>query len=303
MNKRINYQAILNLTLFLGLLLPPVPSYADHKEGELENNQETLSIGIFPRRNISVTRKIFEPLRAFLEVKLNQPVKLHTPKSFSSFWDNVENKKYDLVHFNQYHYIISQKKFGYRVILRNKEFGEDTISGAIIVRKDSGINSVEDLNSKLIVFGGGRKAMQSYIIARHLLEDEGLTPNDYRKDFALNPPNAIMAVYYKKASAAGVGDKILQLEMVKNQINTGELKILKKGEQLPQLPWAVNHRLSHRTQTRIQTMLSNMHQTTEGKAVLKAAKLDQFVKTIDSDYNEHRIIIQDVLDESYLPQQ
>jgi len=294
-----NNHIILGLTLFLGLFLLPTSSFADHKEGEMVNSQKVLNIGIFPRRNISVTRKIFEPLRAYLETKLKRSVKLQTPKTFSSFWDNVENKKYDLVHFNQYHYIISQKKFGYRVILRNKEFGEDTISGAIIVRKDSGINSVDDLRYKRIVFGGSRKAMQSYIIARHLLEDEGLTLNQYRKDFALNPPNAIMAVYYKKASAAGVGDKILQLEMVKNQINTGELKVLKRGEQLPQLPWAINHRLSHLTQTKIQTILSTMHQTSEGKAILKAAKLDQFVKTIDSDYNEHRIIIQDVLGESY----
>jgi len=261
--------------------------------------EDPLVIGIFPRRNAIKTIQLFKPLEIYLSKKLKRKVILQTSKNFATFWQGVKNKRYDLVHFNQYHYLVSHKKFGYDVILKNIEFGEATITGSIIVRKDSGINTVKDLKGKSIVFGGGPKAMQSYIYARYLLETNGLTTDDYKVTFAKNPPNAIIATAFKQADAAGSGEKVLRLGVVKKQVDIGELKYLIQGEQLAHLPWAVDSDMPDSLKFKIQSILINLNNTSEGKKILKSAKLDGLERAGDLEYNPHRKIVEYVLKEKY----
>lgn len=263
------------------------------------SKSEPLIIGIFPRRNSVKTIRLFKPLENFLSKKLNRKVVLKTSKNFTSFWQGVKRGEYDLVHFNQYHYIVSRKKYGYEVILKNKEFGEATITGSIIVRKDSGINSVQDLVGRSIVFGGGPKAMQSYIYARYLLESNGLSSQDYTAHFAKNPPNAIIATYLKQADAAGSGEKILRLEVVKNSVEVSKLKYLVVGNQYAHLPWAVSKDMPSKIKNKLQSLLVNLKNTIEGIKILKAAKLDSLEIATDAEYDPHRRIVEKVLSEKY----
>lgn len=264
-----------------------------------DKKADVITVGIFPRRNSVNTVKMFNPLMIYLGKKLNRKVRLVTAKDFRTFWEGVVKREYDIVHYNQYHYVKSHKENGYDVILRNIEFGEDTISGAIIVRKDSGINKVSDLKGKKIVFGGGPKAMQSYIVASYLLQKNGLEKSAYESTFAKNPPNAIMSTFFKQSDAAGSGDKVLQLKVVKNQIRIDDMKYLVSGEQLPHLPWAVKKELPDELKMKIQKILHNLVGSKQGKLLLKKVRLDGFAMATDSDYDEHRKIIKEVLNESY----
>ncbi|HFD32162.1 MAG TPA: phosphate/phosphite/phosphonate ABC transporter substrate-binding protein [Gammaproteobacteria bacterium] len=286
--------------IFFILCSAPKTALSNHLDKNLKDaHLKPFVVGIFPRRNKSVTRRLFNPLIRYLETKLNHRVILKTPATFSIFWEDVEDGKYDLVHFNQYHYIISKKNLGYTAILRNKEFGKDTLSSAIIVRKDSGINSVDDLKGKTIVFGGGPKAMQSYIYSRYLLKHSGLVAGNYIEDFSINPPNALFALYYKKADAAGVGDTTIKLDMVSKQIDTNKLKVLLRGVELPHLPWAIKDDVPLKLRQLIQNTLASLHKTSQGKEILKAAGLDQLIPSKDNDYDKHRKIVEDVLGEAY----
>lgn len=158
-----------------------------------ENVEPSLTLGVFPRQNPIQTARMFAPLVEHLSRELKIKVVLDTPKDFASFWEKVSQRKYDLVHLNQYHYVKAHKESKYDVILKNIEFNESTIAGAILVRTDSGFNKVTDLKGKKIVFGGGPDAMQAYIVARYLLQQGGLHKGEYEESFAVNPPNAIMS--------------------------------------------------------------------------------------------------------------
>lgn len=134
-----------------------------------------ITIGVFPRRPAAETHQAFKPLEEHLSKQLGEPVHLVIPKDFETFWEGVQKQQFDLVHYNQYHYIKSHKELGYEVIVANEEFGNKVIAGALSVRKDSGIKSVADLKGKTILFGGGKKAMGSYIAPTAVLKTAGLT--------------------------------------------------------------------------------------------------------------------------------
>lgn len=260
---------------------------------------EPLILGIFPRRNIKTTHRLFTPMAEYLSQQLGRDVRLETAKSFSDFWLQVQQRRYHLVHFNQYHYIISHEYYGYEVILANQELGSATISGSIIARKDSGINKISDLKGKTILFGGGRRAMQSYISATWLLREGGLEEGDYIEKFAINPPNTILSTYYKRADASGSGDVVMHLDNVRQRIDISQLKFLSKTKPMTHLPWAVSDELSDDLKQHIQDVLKTLTNSDEGRYVLESSNLDALVPVVDSDFDEHRAIVIDVYGEDY----
>lgn len=269
------------------------------KPPSLIASEMPLRLGIFPRRNVKLTYKLFTPLAQYLSEQLNRDVILETAKSFSVFWGKVKQGRYDIVHFNQYHYIVSHENYGYDVIAANKELGKAEISGALIVRKDSGIEQISDLKDKTILFGGGKRAMQSYISATWLLRKGGLQANDYIEKFAINPPNTIISTYFKRADASGSGDGVMRLGNVQKRIDITQLKILAKTKPMIHLPWAVKSQLSIELRAKIKDILINLDKSTKGLQVLKKSKLDALVPATDSDFNDHRKIITDIYGNDY----
>lgn len=283
--------------LLIGLILYALPAQSADTQPQTDDTE--LVMGIFPRRSADVTKKLFTPLAAYLSRQLERPIRLETTHNFVSFWDNVDRQRYDIVHFNQYHYVRSHKTRGYRVILKNEELNRSTIAASLFVRKDSGINSVMDLKGRKIVFGGGKTAMMSYIAASHLLEAGGLHKGDYVTTFAINPLRAVIGVYYQQASAAGAGDVVKLLPRVRQEIDISELNTLATSRPMAHLPWAVKQDMSQQTSRRIQTILSRAAETPSGKQVLAAAQLTNLSIAVDTEYDPHREIIRSVLGESY----
>jgi len=268
--------ATLLLTGLLGVT--SIPAVAD------------INMGVFPRRPVAVTHKAFKPLAEKLSKELGEKVNLIVAKNFKEFWKGVENKKYDLVHYNQYHYLLSHKSGNYNVIVSNEEFGNKVISGSLTVRADSGIASVADLKGKTILFGGGKKAMGSYIAPTAILKKAGLVADtDYTVKFAKNPPSAVIGIYNKAADAAGAGDVILKTKIINKKTDISQLKILARSDEFNQLPWAVISSMPADKSAKIQSIMTSLKGSDD--AILKAAKVTNFHKVSDADYAKVREIV------------
>jgi phosphonate transport system substrate-binding protein len=257
--------------------------------GTVQAAEDPLTMGVFPRRNSAETARLFTPMAAYLGERLGRKVTLATSKNFESFWQAVTERRYDIVHYNQYHYIRSAQN--YQVVAHIEEFGKSTIASVIYVRKDSGITDLAQLRGRTIIFGGGEDAMMSYIANRYLLERAGLRKDDFRSLFAVNPPNAILALNHKQADAAGAGDVILDLPEVKGSINTDELTALAFSAPLLQLPVAVRGDMPAKLRESVQWLLVNLANDEAGREVLKAAIMTGMARAEDKDYDPHRKIV------------
>ncbi len=255
---------------------------------------DALTLGVFPRSNAKVTIKMFTPLTEYLSEKTGIEIKVVTAKNFPVFWKNVMNAKYDIVHYNQFHYIKSNTKPGYQVIMQNEEFGKKTIRSIIVVRKDSEINSIKDLKGQTILFGGGEKAFVSYVVNAVLLHRAGIMKADYVTRFAKNPPNAAIAVSLKQVTASGLGDAVLKLPLLKKRgVDVSELKIISRSKPLSHLPWAVSKSMNKDVRVSIQKALLSLNDSAEGKAILKKANMTGIHKATDKDYDSSRRLLQE----------
>jgi phosphonate transport system substrate-binding protein len=251
--------------------------------------EDPLIMGVFPRRNSAETAKLFTPMADYLGERLGREVKLVTSRNFDSFWKAVTEQRYDIVHYNQYHYIRSAKT--YKVIAYTQEFGKSAVAGVLFVRRDSGITEVSQLRGRTIIFGGGKDAMLSYIAPRYLLMQAGLKEGDFKTEIAVNPQNALVALYYKQADAAGGGEVVLDQPVVKNAINAQELRLLAATEPLLFLPWAVKRTMPVKLAEAIELVLLDLKNSDAGKQVLTSAIMTGIERAGDRDYNPHRRMI------------
>lgn len=260
---------------------------------------QELEVGIFPRRPPAETRIVFSDLIDYLERKTGMRVHLDTPADFESFEERLQSGQYDLVHLNQYHYIRAHMRSGYQAILQNEEFGSASIGAVIWIRTDSGINSVKDLKGKRILFGGGRGAMVSYIMAADLLAKNGLAIHDYQTQFGFHPIRTLVSLYYNQGAAAGSGSVVLKLAARAHNLDPSKIKALLRGPKFSHLPWAVSPGLDDQQRETIKQALLNLNNTRRGRAILGKAKLTGIRPATDSDYDPHRKIVARVLGEHY----
>jgi len=261
------------------------------------NNE--LVIGIFPRRSPAELMDAFTPLANYLSKALGRPVRLETAPDFRIFWESVASKRYDLVHYNQYHYVRSHKELGYQVIAKNEEIGRDRIAGAIVVRKDSGIKTLADLRGKRIVFGGSNQAMGSYIAPSYLLRQAGLKKGDYIEEFALNPPNVALAVFFKRADAGGSGSIVFELPFVRDKIDVTKLEYIATSEPISHLPWAVRGDMPTEQRDRLQRAMLGVKQSENGENILRSASLTNLVPASDAEYDVSRKMIREITGEQF----
>ncbi len=258
---------------------------------------EPLTMGVFPRRNFSETAKLFTPMSDHLGERLGRKVVLVTSRNFSTFWKEVSEARYDIVHYNQYHYIRSAH--AYEVIAHIEEFGRSTIVPTVYVRRDSGITDLTQLKDRSVMFGGGEDAMVSYVAIRHLFQQAGLKKKDINALFAVNPPNAILALDRRQAAAASVGDTILELPEVRAAVDVNGLTPLASAPPLLQLPVAVRRDMPPRLRAEIQSILVDLEMSEAGRQVLRSATLTGMGKAEDRDYDPHRRIAAAVLGDTF----
>jgi len=252
-----------------------------------------LVMGVFPRLNASETTTRYAPLAGHLSERLGRKVSLVTSKDFQSFWQGVEEQRYEIVQYNQYHYIRSAKV--YQVIAHNKEFGKSTLAGVLYVRKDSGITGLAQLRGRTVLFGGGEDAMIGYIAPIYMMLQAGLKKEEFKSQFAVNPLNSVIGVYRKQADAAGSGDGAVEQPALKNAINTDELTVLAVSEQLLHLPWAVKRTMPAKLRESIRSVLVDLENSEAGKKVLKSAVLTGIGTAEDKDYDPHRKMVRAVV--------
>jgi phosphonate transport system substrate-binding protein len=262
-------------------------------------NTSPLVLAIFPRRPPKLTKKMYQPLADYLSHGLGRTVTLVVNKEFANFWSGVGKKEYDIVHYNQFHYVKSNSLYGYNVIAKSEEFGASTITPAIWVRKDHMLKSLQDLKGKRVMFGGGKMALVAGLGNQQLLMKAGLETGDYEKQLAISPMAGCRAMYLGQVDACGGATIFTSQPSVQKAIDTTQIEILAQNQPLPGIPWAIKEDMDKGLGERISTLLQELNSRVEGQQILKSAALTGLHAANDTEYNICRELIFDVLDEQY----
>jgi len=183
--------------------------------------------------------------------------------------------KVDLFHDSVVPVMVLAKRAGAVPILRQWKYAEADYEGAIVVKKNSGIDTLADLKGKVIAFEEPHSTSAS-VLPRMLLEEKKLklveikSPGIVNRDVVGyihgsdgNSPNLLIT---GKADAATTTYR--EIERLKPEVRES-LKVIAKTASVPRQIIAVRKNLDPNLLKVLKEVLQNMDKDPEGRGVLK----------------------------------
>ncbi|WP_457573815.1 phosphate/phosphite/phosphonate ABC transporter substrate-binding protein [Desulfolithobacter sp.] len=151
---------------------------------ETYSGQPPVRIVILPCMDPVRVYKNFHPLAHYLEHKIQRQVILQVPRDYESFRRIIEREETDFAYLSAHVYLALRDYFSkYPSLSILTPSGRQQHHGLLIVRTDSGIDRVEDLRGRTLLFGAEQSTVKT-LAARLLLREHGIDPEKDLKEYA-----------------------------------------------------------------------------------------------------------------------
>ena len=137
-----------------------------------------------------------EAIANYLENETKLHFKVAVPTSYAAVIEALGTYQADVAWLPTYAYILAKQKYDAQVRLMTVRNGLTKYRGQFVARSDSNIDSLQDIEGKVIAYTDAAST-SGYIYPSAILKQRGITPKDYF--FAGGHPQAILAVYSGRA--------------------------------------------------------------------------------------------------------
>jgi len=256
--------------LLLSVVMPVAPVRAQ--------GGAALTFAIVPQQSAMRLAEIWIPLLERLSQISNLDIRFATAKDIPTFEACLSKGAYDIAYMNPYHYITFQAISGYRAFAREKG---KMLKGLIVVHRDSGARSLEDLAGMTIAFPSPA-AFGASVIPRAELAARGI---DFTPTYVVSHDSVYRAV------AAGIvpaGGGILRtFNNLPPDIRT-ELKVIYETAEYTPHAFAAHPRVSDRD---IAALADAMEQIGANEpALLEPIGMSGLQRAADADWNDVRAL-------------
>lgn len=175
----------------------------------------------------------------------------------------------DFAFMNPYYAVLAKKRLGYVALVRDSA---KPLSGIIVVRKDSAIATVQDLEGKTIAFPDPNAMGASLYPRAILVGDLGLS---FQTQYVGAHENVYRAVFRRQADAGGGVNSTLASEPEELR---SQLKVIWKTPDLAPHPLIAHPRIPESIREKVKMAILNMANDADGQALLESVKLTKPVE-------------------------
>lgn len=244
-------------------------------------NPDTLKVALLPDENASELIKRNEPLKNYLEAKLDKKVQLIVTTDYSSMIEAMRFGRIDLAYFGPLSYVLAKSKSDIEPFAAMVIDGKPTYRSVIIANVDSGVESYTDLKGRKMAYGD-RASTSSHLIPKTVLVEAGLkADDDYEQHFVGTHDAVAVNVANGNADAGGLSEVIFKHVSEIGLIDASKVRVLGYSGEFPQYPWAMRSNLDADLKERI----SDAFVSLEDKEVLSNFKAEGFAPIEDADYD------------------
>jgi phosphonate transport system substrate-binding protein len=164
--------------------------------------------------------------------------------------------------------------------------GISTYHGLILVRKDGGIKTAQDMKGKVFAFVD-KATTAGYLLPLAYFKENGI--DDYQKFlgetyFAGTHEAAIYDVLNKKADICAAKNTVFNRLAARDQRLTTELLILARSPDVPENGLAIRKGLDGAIKNELKKTLLSMDRDPEGIEILRKFGARKFIETTNDDY-------------------
>jgi len=219
-------------------------------------------MGLIPAENNEEMVAKFEPMRAYLEKKLGQKVKVFTATDYTGVIEGMKKKRVDIAWFGPLSYYLAEQEAGAEAFAVGvNESGKSTYRSIFVVPGDSPAKSLKDLKGKSVAFvdpastSGG--LMPTYMVKK----ETGMMPEQFfgKFTYAGSHDAAELAVKNKTVDAAADNDITYPKMLAKGLITKESNRVLLESPDLPGSPLVYRGDLPADLKKKIQDAIVNAH--------------------------------------------
>lgn len=219
-------------------------------------------MGLIPAENNEEMVAKFEPMRAYLEKKLGQKVKMFTATDYAGVIEGMKKKRVDIAWFGPLSYYLAEREAGAEAFAVGvNESGTSTYRSIFVVPGDSPVKSLKDLKGKSVAFvdpastSGG--LMPTYLVKK----ETGMMPEQFFGKFTYTGSHdaAELAVKNKTVDAAADNDITYPKMLAKGLITKESNRVLLESPDLPGSPLVYRGDLSADMKKKIQDAIVSAH--------------------------------------------
>lgn len=249
--------------------------------------ESILRVGLIPNENHAEMLSINQPLKDYLEVELGMKVELFVAADYVGVIEAMNSGQLDIAYYGPLTYVLAKEKTGAIPLVKAEVKGSATYHSVIITRKDSGVESFEDLKGKVFAFGDPAST-SSHLMPNAMLRQNGINPDeDLEKVFTGGHDAVALTVFNGQAAAGGLNENNYKKLIEKGMIDEDQLTVLIKSEAIPEYPWAARKDLDKELIGKLIEAFVKI----EDEAILKPQLATGFVPAEDSDYDVIRSLV------------
>jgi phosphonate transport system substrate-binding protein len=263
------------------------PQYSEKLE---KNSIKVIRFAIHPLHNPQKLAADYQPVMDLLNSKQNAVrFELEASRDYASFEKKLRERKPEFALPNPWQ-TLEAIKVGYRVIDMAGE--PEDFKGLIIVRKDSGINQIQQLANKEISYPSPT-ALAACIMPQLYLQDHGLNVmSQTKRIYVGSQESSIMNVYLKQTSAGATWPPPWRAFQREHPVEASQLKVA----------WQTNTLVNNSVMARddmppdlvslVKNTLEGLSKTTAGQKILLQMETKRFIPADDADYSKVATYIQ-----------
>ncbi|WP_432822405.1 phosphate/phosphite/phosphonate ABC transporter substrate-binding protein [Trichloromonas sp.] len=281
------------------LILLPVTAASFFVSGcDQVRERPVLRIGYMNCNNEQETLTRFAPLSRYLAEKAGVIFET-VPVDTHEFEERFRSGEFALTHTNSLLYIVLKEDAGLKLIAADKRghYGSRT-AGTLIARKGSGIEKLEDIRGKRLVFGP-MMAPTGYLAQYDLMLQAGIDPERDLGYYAIptgsfKHEKLVYGVYFGDFDVAAAPALDLEEMTRDGKITADDFVILAQSQVIPYCTFGAAGDLDPAIFAKVkQALLELTPEDTveidgERVKVLKSAWVDGFEELLDSDYDPIR---------------
>ena len=246
-----------------------------------------LVIGLIPEQNIFAQMDRYEQLSEYLSARIGRPIRWTVVPHYGTIIDNFRSSEVDGAFLGSFSYVLVHVMAGAEVLVRAEDlYGRSMSRGVILVRKDSGINSIRDMKGKRFAFVD-KATTAGYLSPLAYFKKMGIENyKTYLKEvyFTGTHTEAIYDVLDRKTDIGAVKNTVLEKEEATNVRVKNDLMVLERFPEEPESGFAVRKGLDGALKQKLKQVLLDMYKDPDGQNVLEKFGARRFVETTDEDY-------------------
>ncbi|MCQ8104423.1 phosphate/phosphite/phosphonate ABC transporter substrate-binding protein [Methylomonas sp. SURF-2] len=231
-------------------------------------------VGVHPLHNPKRLFEVYGPIVEYINQRMPEvELKLEASRNYEEFDKKLYGRHFAIAMPNPYQ-TIGALKHGYRVF--GKMADDEDFRGIILVRKDSGIDSVADLKGKAVAYPA-KTALAATMMPQYFLHTHGLDVNrDIENRYVGSQESSIMNVLMGEVAAAATWPVPWKLFMAEHPQQAGELVVKWQTEPLLNNAWVVRDDVPAEVVDKFSGFLFSLRDSESGRAMLAAVPVSRF---------------------------